>query len=118
MYVGPFVGEGTRLAAFAANVLYGTLNELPKVDLKRVRNAEKRLEVRRPLVAFEIADAGLGEAGRRRKLRHGNSLTLALLGKQFGNSFADFVVVILSGHAVLVAERSVDNGHHSCDGSA
>ena len=57
-------------------------------------------------LAAKKTHAGLGDVGISRELRHGRIFLLPLLGKQFGDSAADFVVVIVPWHDVPVAKNS------------
>ena len=107
MYVGPFAGkQGKQSAASSANVLYRTADEFAEVNVERVRDFEQHFQTRRAAMVLKKTYAWLGNVGISRELRHGRILLLPLLGKQFGDSPADFVVVIVPWHDVPVAKNS------------
>jgi|GEM_PF-3772555 len=107
MYVGPFAWKpGKQSAASAANVFYRTADEFAEVNVERVRDFEQHLQTRCATVILKEAHPRLGNISISRKLRHGRIFLLPLLGKQFGDSAADFVVVIVPWHEVPVAKNS------------
>ena len=96
MYVGLFAGKrGKQSAASVANVLYCAVDEFTEVNIKCVRNFQQRLQARSAAVVLKKAHARLGQVGINCKLCHGGFLLLPLLGKEFGDSAADFIVVIV-----------------------
>ena len=107
MYVGPFAGkQGKQSAGSATNVFYRAADEFAEVNVECVCDFEQHLQTRRATVVLKKAHAGLGDVCISRELRHGRILFLPLLGKQFGDSAADFVVVIVPWHDVPVAKNS------------
>lgn len=60
----------------------GPANDIGKVDLQRIGDAEQGVERGVAQVPFNKADHGLGQAGTLRQNIHGNTTTLALLAQQ------------------------------------